>query len=170
MTNSIKCSFLKNGEKMLVYRVRLVGLKGTPSIRSRGVSFMQQQQQKQESGVLQRKPPERRLRRLRKCWWRRFHSQGHCTTVTNSADAQDEWGNLQMFVSEEEGMDSRGGMGGGFIIWGSQEEQIPSTLTLPQFQHKSPSQTLSESYHGRISLPPWCGKERSKENTVTLKK
>lgn len=32
MTNSIKCSFLKNGEKMLVYRVRLVGLIGTPSI------------------------------------------------------------------------------------------------------------------------------------------
>lgn len=32
MTNLIKYSFLKNGEKVLVYRVRLVGLKGTPSI------------------------------------------------------------------------------------------------------------------------------------------
>lgn len=31
MTNLIKYSFLKNGEKVLVYRVRLVGLKGTPS-------------------------------------------------------------------------------------------------------------------------------------------
>lgn len=32
MTNVIKYSFLKNGEKVLVYRVRLVGLKGTPGI------------------------------------------------------------------------------------------------------------------------------------------
>ena len=45
MTNLIKYSFLKNGEKVLAYRVRLVGSKGLLAFRSHCVSSMQQQQQ-----------------------------------------------------------------------------------------------------------------------------